>query len=261
MKARTLILLAILLSTSGLAIPPDFSCWNTCTSQCYGDADCLSSGVGAAKIRVNTLDLQILMNTYPWPCRFGNVLYDPRADVDRNLRIDEGDQIKMADWFGKTGCPADCAKKLVLTFYRPQLRGGSTQTVTWDWNIFTDYIPLPGSEDQPGLIALYYQVNGGTWTSAGNVSGGYSLFWNVPEISGQYRLRIVDQTHWGLEDISPYFEVVACPLTMDTDDDCTITMADFAAFSANWLKESGGKTFDDLLVLADTWLMGVALPE
>ncbi|MFA5251860.1 MAG: hypothetical protein WC454_04670 [Phycisphaerae bacterium] len=70
--------------------PPEiwFDCWTNCPYQCYGDAGCSTSGP-PGYYRVDGSDLLILVNSlgsyYP------SEEYNPCADFDRDLDVDEDD--------------------------------------------------------------------------------------------------------------------------------------------------------------------------
>lgn len=260
MAGRIFTLLVILFSTTAYGIGYyDFSIWNTNPRQCHGDADGLGSGIVTKW--VNITDLSILQATWngSWPTYYPDMYYDSRADFDRNFRNDEGDEAILGEWYDKIGVPADCGKKLELVFDKPYVLGGSTQAVTWNWNIFTDYIPLPPNQDSPCSFSfsLYYEYPGSGWIFIGSSTCTGPIQWQVPDVDMQgCRLRIVASNLTGLEDISSYFTIAQCQLDpeMDSDGDCVITMVDYSHLAARWMIEPDGKTIDDLAALASFWL-------
>ncbi len=82
---------------------PWFDSWS-CSTQCYGDADCLAQGL--ARYRVSTNDLSILIDAYG--TSYGNPGYDPRADINHDLYVDLADQVILQTWFNRHDVPADC---------------------------------------------------------------------------------------------------------------------------------------------------------
>jgi hypothetical protein len=226
----------------------DFSVWQSTIinrpCQCHGDADGLKAGL----FWVHTPDLAIIIAVYTtpggdWPAVWPtSINYDPRADFDRNFRVDDGDNNIIETWFDKSNVPTDCDKKLSFQSLSTQnLLSNTYQTINWTWRIYTQYIPLPGPglTDCPGALSLYYSINNGTnWTFIATVSSGTHYDWLVPVAdSNNCKLKIVDNGHTGLQDITTTFKIHQCRqiLTGDINADCYVNIYDMAEMAGYWL--------------------------
>lgn len=90
-----------------------FDCWN-CPTQCYGDADCSSEGGGMWRYPVYTMDLAVITsvaNSGMWPACYCNSNYNPCADFDRDLDVDDRDLEILQTWFGVRNVPANCPSR------------------------------------------------------------------------------------------------------------------------------------------------------
>lgn len=90
-----------------------FDCWN-CPTQCYGDADCFSEGGGMLRYPVFTMDVAIIAsvaNSGMWPACYCNSNYNPCADFDRDLDVDDRDMEILETWFRVRNVPANCPSK------------------------------------------------------------------------------------------------------------------------------------------------------
>lgn len=257
MKIAKICLLAAFLFvtiSNAYAWPSDFGCWDN-PRQCHGDAD----GMAMGPYWVSAGDLSIFQAAYDGgdPVHWGDLLYDARADFDRNFIINDGDAAIIEEWINKLNVPSDCAKKLELKSMTGDcIVADANYTIEWDWHIFTDYMPLPGSEDfGPGTCQLYYSIDyGENWVVIDTISGGTSYEWLVPPvISEQCWLRIDDITHPGLTDTKTWVRPCTGPLGGDFDDDCYVDFFDFGIFATDWLEE-GGTDINDLEEISLTWL-------
>ncbi|MFA5239295.1 MAG: hypothetical protein WC476_06255 [Phycisphaerae bacterium] len=232
----------------------DFSSWDN-PRQCHGDAD----GLQSLGRWVTANDLYILQAVYAGgdPVFWTDPTYDSRADFDRNFVINSLDEAIIMEWGSQPTVPADCPKKLELeTMTGDCLVPDSNYTINWDWRIFTDYVPLPGSEDfSPGTCTLYYSVDyGENWVEIDTVPGGTSYEWLVPEaISDQCWLRIDDIEHYGLTDTKTWVRPCTAALGGDLNSDCYVDFFDFGILASAWL-DMDGTDIDDLSDMVFTWL-------
>lgn len=221
----------------------DFSVWQDSifrSRQCHGDADGVKNGL----YWVGTPDLQAIQALYGklpvvWPD--DGVLYNPNLDFDRNFVINDLDVVIVQTWYGKTNVPGDCGKKLELTEVSPLiLMANTSYTIDWAWRIYTQYIPMPGDDDQPGTLSLYYSTNNGAnWTFITNITSGSNYDWSVPSVdSNNCMLKIVDNLHTGLMDTTATFGIHTCPTLIggDFNNDCYVNEKDLGIIAEYWVR-------------------------
>lgn len=211
--------LLISLHTQRCFAPPvftDFSSWQFVPesqtafrymTQCHGDADGLKSGL----YWVSTDDWDMYQSVYTmpggdWPAVYpDSVNYDARVDFDRNFIVNDDDGDILQEYFmvGGPGFPMDCGQKLELRPVAGPLSAGTVYTIEWDWNIYTDYVPLPGAEDNPsGPFELSYSTDDGAGGIIATVTDVTSYDWTVPDVnSTDCQLYIEDLSHPGLVDV------------------------------------------------------------
>lgn len=92
-------------------LPVWFEAWN-CPTQCHGDANCaLESGSPfGPKYPVGMADASILTSIGSLPVYCGDMLYDPRADFDRDCDVDQADVDILEHWLRveESEFPTDC---------------------------------------------------------------------------------------------------------------------------------------------------------
>lgn len=89
-----------------------FDCWD-CPTQCYGDTDCRSDG-GIFRYPVSTTDIAVIVNVANsgvWPTCYCNSNYNPCADFDRDLDVDDRDVEILQSWLGVRNVPANCPSR------------------------------------------------------------------------------------------------------------------------------------------------------
>ena len=146
-----------------------------------------------------------------WPAYYpGSINYDARADFDRNFIINDLDTAIIGEYLSQFQVPADCEEKLNLLSPAGDLYSGSVHTIQWQWNIYTDYTPFPGDEDNPsGPFELSYSDGNGNWTVIDTVTGTPSYNWTVPDANSQNcMLHIDDLSHSGLTDSAGPFTIL-----------------------------------------------------
>jgi hypothetical protein len=252
-------------TSSQAAVPYDFSVWDW-PYQCHGDADGLKNGL----FRVSTIDADIVRAAYP--SAYLDAKYNPAADIDRNFKVDEADGVILTQWMNMTNVPADCGKKLAFDSISLQcLLSNKANSIRWIWRIYTDYIPMPGDEDHPGMFSLYYSIDAGqTWQYIATVLQQTSYDWFVPqELAGNCLLKIADDEHSGLTD-TVAVNISQCQSVLDGDfnNDCYVNLLDMAIVGQYWSDECtsennlcGGADFDssttvdflDLLFFVENW--------
>jgi hypothetical protein len=234
---------AIIITSYCYAPPVDFSSWDI-PRQCHGDADGLKQ-LGVFWVFNADAAIFQAVYSYPggdWPAVWpGSINYDPRADFDRNFKVNDLDGDIISLWNGQTTVPGDCGKKLSFKTTDPAcLLADTFTTINWIWKIYTQYIPMPGDEDYPGILSLYYSTNGGAnWTHIANVSSGSSYNWLVPDInSPACLLKIVDNDHTGLLDTKAV-SIRQCleNINGDFNGDCYVNEKDLLVIAEYWVGE------------------------
>ncbi len=74
----------------------------SCSTQCYGDADCAKQGL----FRVSSNDLVILLAAMG--TSYGDPDYESRGDFNRDLEVNFADMEILQTWYNKMGVPTDC---------------------------------------------------------------------------------------------------------------------------------------------------------
>ena len=138
-----------------------------------------------------------------WPAYYpDSINYDARVDFDRNFIVDDDDGDILDEYFLQPAVPMDCGQKLQLHPVTGPLSAETIYTIEWDWNIYTGYVPLPGSEDNPaGPFELSYSTDSGvSWIVIDTVTDATSCDWLVPNVdSTSCSLQIEDLSHPGID--------------------------------------------------------------
>jgi len=227
-----------------------FDCWD-CPYQCHGDADCQAQG-GFIKYRVYINDLAIIQAVAQaaylgygnWPARYSQDFnYDPRADFDRDLDVDDCDVDILEHWYGNRSVPGDCpgrppADPLTLQPLEDDvLFTGHSYTIHWE-------------EERAGgcgahRYMLYYSTDAGeNWLPVDTNSVDYtcSYEWLIPPVVSDQCLLRIDDLHDPTavtDTLDEFFTIVECSssniLSVQTpdagqfviaDSNCTITWSD-----------------------------------
>ncbi|MBN2138190.1 MAG: hypothetical protein JW720_10305 [Sedimentisphaerales bacterium] len=236
--------LSLVLTTASISDDIWFSCWD-CPYQCHGDADCAAEGGMMGMYRVYIHDLEIIMSVWSgksWPAYYpGDWNYNPCADFDRDLDVDDTDVAILEFWLGRTDVPADCPGRppdpIVLDPIPEEfLLGGFWYTITWQDN--------RDGGCSAHSYRLFYSTNGGDdWleVDANAIDNTCRYDWFVPIVtSDQCLLAVYDADDANVTDtLDEYFTILECspyaPITLKSptagqsvlaDSDFTITWSD-----------------------------------
>ena len=222
-----------------------FDCWD-CPTQCHGDADCQAESMGRFRVYIN--DLAIIRAVYMghgnWPARYPDDLnYNPCADFDRDLDVDDRDLAILENWYQSTSVPADCPGRPALYPLRldpiaeDALFTGHNYTIQWQ------------DAREGGCTAhkykLYYSTDAGeNWLPAdtNSIDNVCSYDWLVPPVPSDQCLLRIDDLHDPTavtDTLDELFTIVECSSSsilalqkpdpgqfVLADSNCTITWSD-----------------------------------